>query len=94
MTACFLCATIGGMRPDNILDAHDLVVAGYLMGRAIGGLTDELRARAETGVCPEHDARLRKTIEDAVKLGEGRPEFEVMKPVLLRSVPPRLKKVK
>lgn len=92
---CFLCATVGGMmRPETTLDLQDLVVACYLMGRSIGGLPDELRDKAETMVCSDHDARIRKTIDDAVRLGAGRPEFEVMKPSLLRSAPPRLKQVK
>lgn len=91
---CFLCATVGGMMPENTLDLHDLVVACYLMGRSVGGLPEELREKAETAVCLEHGARIRKTIEDACRLGAGRPEFELMKPSLLRSAPRHLKKVK
>lgn len=92
--SCFLCATIGGVMPNDTFDVHDLAVACYLMGRSVGGLPSELREKAETMVCEVHDARIRKTIEDACRLGAGRPEFEVMKPSLLKSAPPRLKQVK
>lgn len=92
--SCFICATLGSMLPRNAIEVHDLAVAFYLMGRSVGGLPEELRTKAELMLCPEHDALIHKTIADAVKLGAGRPEFEMMKPSLLRAAPPRLRQVK
>ena len=92
--SCFICVTLGTGHPQNAIEVHDLAVAFYLMGRSIGGLPEELRTKAELMLCSEHDALIHKTISDAMKLGAGMPEFELMKPSLLRAAPPRLRQVK
>jgi hypothetical protein len=94
---CFLCASTREMVREAIPSSpsfHEVIVAGFLLGTTISQLPSQTKGSVFSAVCENHMCLLRGAVEEAVKVNNGNPGFDAIKPYLLKSIPPRLKQVK